>query len=199
MTAKLNNTETSLSATTNELREKQVNTIKLKRNEVVKAETYTQATKICLVAHSLGLKWLSGDSYLNVTDWGAYKEETVYELHEGFHGGKTFSDKRKPISMVEWLNRHGILVQGQEVRTSTTSITGTNSIWLHGSVCVAPEWVNSYNEGGVYETEIARDIVSPYPTWEDISEVSVEVTVNGVSVQPSALSEEMWLSLRKEE
>ncbi len=183
-----------MTATTSKPTAAHANKIKLKHNEVVKAETYMQATKICLVAHSLGLKWLSGDSYLNVTDWGAYKEETVYEFHEGFHGGKTFSDKRKPISMVEWLNRHGIFVRGQEVL-----VDGALTILLHDSICVAPGWVNSYNEGGTYETETARNIVSPYPAWEDMSEVSVEVNMNGELVQPNALSEEMWLSLRKEE
>ena len=45
-----------MTTTTSKPTAAQVNKLKLKHNEVVKAETYTQATKICLVAHSLSLR-----------------------------------------------------------------------------------------------------------------------------------------------
>lgn len=61
----------------------------------VSCRTEDQAIKFCNWMESQGLRWSSGESYKAFTNWGTYKEDTVYTKGKYFG---YFADSRKVIN-----------------------------------------------------------------------------------------------------
>lgn len=53
---------------------------------VMHCNTEEAAKTFCNYLHSLGKNWCSGESYLNKTEYGDYKDSTVYYFNNGRYG-----------------------------------------------------------------------------------------------------------------
>ena len=65
----------------------------LKENEVIHCETEEQANAICKLMHESGLKWNSGDSYLEINNFSDYKENTCYNVKKSIFTELGYSKK----------------------------------------------------------------------------------------------------------
>lgn len=59
-------------------------------NTVVHCDTEEKGLELCKWADSKGLKWISGMSYLTMSNWGEYKNDTCYFLYQGEYCRKDF-------------------------------------------------------------------------------------------------------------
>ena len=55
----------------------------IKVNTVIHCETEEEAERILGMAHELGRKWCTGESYENNTEWSDHKSKTCYQLIDG--------------------------------------------------------------------------------------------------------------------
>ena len=55
----------------------------IKANTVIQCETEQEANRILGMAHELGYKWWTGESYEDNTEWDIYKSKMCYDLLEG--------------------------------------------------------------------------------------------------------------------
>ena len=59
---------------------------------VMHCKTEAEAREFCNYLHSIGRKWDTRESYLDLTDWTTYKEHTVYYFNEGMFGSCNCED-----------------------------------------------------------------------------------------------------------
>lgn len=52
-------------------------------NYVMHCKTEEEAKDFCAYLDSVGRKWCNGESYLDVNEWGWYRENTIYDFNEG--------------------------------------------------------------------------------------------------------------------
>lgn len=57
---------------------------------VVWCKTEEEAKEFCKMMHDAGLKWCSGDSYLQFTNWFVHEEDTCYNPNNGMFSDKIF-------------------------------------------------------------------------------------------------------------
>ena len=83
------------------------------QNTRVLCDTYEKAKNLCIFMHLEGKKWCTGTSYLFVTQWHVYKNNTYYCTKEGAFG--TASDSSDYIIRYEdaILNNCSIEIQNQ--------------------------------------------------------------------------------------
>lgn len=60
-------------------------------NECIHAPTQEISDKLCKKFHELGLKWSSGISYLDNTQYNVYKENTHYYPYDGSYSDKDYA------------------------------------------------------------------------------------------------------------
>lgn len=51
--------------------------------DIMHCKTAEEAYEFCKILHEYGFKWRDGDSYIEMTKWGKYKENTCYMYNEG--------------------------------------------------------------------------------------------------------------------
>lgn len=146
--------------------------LKLRQNEVVQAETFELAAKVCETAHLLGEKWLDGKSYLENISYYEHMGDTCYSLHEKGFSRLTFFllQGYKVISAEEWLNRHGIFVHGQVVNSE-------RGIMIYAgpeNQCIDHAQFNAYDNGGEYACLPCKKVESPYPEFKEVEPLEID-------------------------
>jgi len=138
------------------------NKLKLRETEVIHAETFELACKVCELADKLGRVRASQGLYLDAINWVDYKVKTCYNLSKGEFSPTTYYENEgyTIISAIEWLNRHNIFVFGQEVMTCS----GTN-LYIAPRVCVAPGDNEKFRQGKPFATAVWTNVISPFPVW----------------------------------
>ena len=58
-------------------------------NHAIHCKTEEEAKDFCRVMHEHGLKWFSGESYLNETNWLEYMCDTCYNPRDGKYGNSS--------------------------------------------------------------------------------------------------------------
>ncbi len=140
--------------------------LKLFKDEVVHCETFLLAAKCGELVDSLGECWDDNKSYISDSSYEFYRKETCYNYNQGKCSSKEVYEigGHKIISATEFLNRHGIFVEGQEVYCSDDSVDDAESMglrtYLANNFTICP----SVNK----EAYHWKYIVSPYPTFEEL-------------------------------
>lgn len=108
------------------------NTLKLHENEVVHCHTEKEAIEVLDIAHCFGCRWATGFSFLEMTSYKSYMEETCYDLLCGKYAPSTFYEENDKtiISAEEFLSRHGI--KNHFMQNKVISIERLRS--LHSSI-----------------------------------------------------------------
>lgn len=148
------------------------NKLKLRENEVVHAETFELAAKVCKLADKLGLTWRNNISYIRNLNWQHYTNKTCYNLNVGEYADIKYNqtEGKTTISATEWLNRHGIFIFGQKVlvrQTGQHEKDWNPRIFLHNNICVSQSHESTFKNGGGYRTTNFDCIKSTFPKWEE--------------------------------
>lgn len=84
------------------------NTLKLHDNEVVHCRTEKEATEVFEIAHDLGYKWCTGQSFVDDTSFSYYREKTCYDILCGELSERSYYEEigKTIISAEEFIARH---------------------------------------------------------------------------------------------
>lgn len=81
--------------------------LKIDENTVVHCETKELVKQVLKIADSLGYKWNDDTSYLDLSLWDKYREDTCYNFHRGNFGKlDDFKSFYKIISAQEFIDLH---------------------------------------------------------------------------------------------
>ena len=141
------------------------NKLKLRENEVVHCETFMLAAQVCELADKLGCMWIDGTKYSDRLRYGHCGNKTYYNLNVGSHGSVTsitnHSGRYTIITAIEWLNRHGIFVYGQEVDVGC----GGNRIYIAPHICVMAADKEDFRRHNPFRIIRRGNIKSHFPAW----------------------------------
>ena len=71
-----------------------------KGNYAMHCKTEEEAKDFCAYLHSIGKRWGSGDSYLDITYWKMYRKDTVYFFNNDSYGDVEYASYNYTI--LEW-------------------------------------------------------------------------------------------------
>lgn len=150
--------------------------LKLCENEIVQAETFELACKVCELADSLEINWEIDEccsSFLDRILWNKNKENTCYDFNDRVHGSKQYYKLHdyKIISAVEWLNRHDIFVYGQNVWFGITSdrrdrCNRDERIYIDEHTLVTKSSEKGFYDKTGFATVNVNYIISPFLEWK---------------------------------
>lgn len=151
--------------------------IKLRELEVVNAETFELACKVCDLADTLYLKWADGASYFDRVNFNPYCENTCFNLHGGFFGDKEdyLEEGYTVISAEEWLNRHGVYIPGQIVLAKDKAQNSwREKIYIAPYSFVRNGHREAYRTGKYFKTIKYDEWKPTYPEWPDRVSISID-------------------------
>lgn len=68
----------------------------------MRCDTENKARIFLTYLDSLGLKWRTGESYINELYWTDYKEKTVYYFNDGSYGSGVFAEQILEFDDFDW-------------------------------------------------------------------------------------------------
>jgi hypothetical protein len=68
---------------------------------VMHCKTAKEAKDFCNYLHEHGKTWCTGQSYKEQTQWGTYKQNTVYHFNDGVFGSLNYAKDHK-YTILEW-------------------------------------------------------------------------------------------------
>lgn len=157
--------------------------LKLLEDEVVHAETFELAAKVCELADKLGLTWCNNISYLSNLNWDRYTDKTCYDLHISEYADLIFNrpEGKTIITATEWLNRHGIFIFGQDVLLGPEK---EPRIYVARKNYVVDYHRTNFHEGKNFNTLSWDSIHTPFPEWNDEPE-QVTLILDGEEIMIS--------------
>lgn len=141
-----------------------MNKLKLNKNESILPENPHIELEVRLKLYELGItQWIDNRSVL----YNGARTHHPLAISNDKRYLKLSRDK-STISGTEWVNRHGIFIQGQKVLVrDDDTLDWERRIWIHGNVCVATGDENSYRLKKSFNTYIWREVKSPYPPFKE--------------------------------
>ena len=111
-------------------------------------KTEEEAQEFCRLMHEDGRKWFSGDSYLEIINWGDYSETTVFYFNEGTFGDTDYA-KKGGYTILEWADfkkepvKEWVTALKYEFATNLPTFTedilrGYKSIYIDGVTIAIP-------------------------------------------------------------
>ena len=119
-----------------------------KGNCVMRCKTEEEAKEFCRLMHEDGRKWFSGDSYLEIINWGDYKSATCYNFNDGTFGRKDCFIRRH-YTILKWVDfkkepvKEWVTALKYEFATNLPTFTedtlrGYKSIYIDGVTIAIP-------------------------------------------------------------
>ena len=146
--------------------------LKILEREVVHCETFELACKVCERMDDLGERWCTGDRYTDKTNYTRFGDRTCYNIHNAGVGPVSWYEQpeRIIISAVEWLNRHGIFVYGQEINCGWTN---DNLTYIGMNTFVAKTSEDAFRSGEYFKTSSGGGVMkSTSNRWAEIFSIT---------------------------
>jgi len=136
-------------------------------------KTEEEAKEFCRLMYEDGRKWFSGDSYLEIINWGDYKSATCYYFNGGTFGEIKNCAKKEGYTILEWADfkkepvKEWVTALKYEFATNLPTFTedilrGYKSIYIDGVTIAIPRetivGISYKNPNDEYDAEIGESL-----------------------------------------
>ena len=131
---------------------------------VMHCKTEEEAMDFCKYMHSIGRKWNRGESYLDVTYWGAHRDDIVYYFNNNTHG--SLITVWRNYTVLEWSDFMNKEFTKADLRTGDVVMQRDGTIQIANcelGMFITNNWWNdmdSLNSDLTHEMEKEFDIIA---------------------------------------